>query len=141
MRSMIMRINTLIMCFIVIVMCVGCSNSSENKVKDTISKNEVVDVKGNEVNLPKPEELKRIVTVTPPIVSVMLGIIPDKNMIVGVNPRTFSTSNEDVIKEVFPEYKNVNKSFVDEKFVTNTEELLSLSPDIVFYYGDGQKRD
>lgn len=30
-------------------------------------------------------------------------------------------------------------AFVSEGFVSNTEELLNLDPDIVFYYGDSQK--
>lgn len=99
----------------------------------------IVDLGGNTVALPPAEKIQRVVIISPPTTSLLLGIIPNKNRIVGVNSRAFTTSNPDIISKLFPDWQNVETKFVSEGFVSNTEELLNLRPDIVFYYGQSQK--
>ncbi|MCT4543955.1 MAG: ABC transporter substrate-binding protein [Vallitalea sp.] len=86
------------------------------------------------------KEYERVAIISPPILSVYLGTVPDKNRIVGVNSRAYDTANQKVIKELFPSYDKVDTSFINKKFITNTEQLLKLDPDIVFYYGNAQKK-
>jgi len=99
----------------------------------------ITDLGGNTVTLPPAEEIKRVVIISPPTTSILLGVIPDPAMIIGVNSRAFTTANTEIVGKLFPNWKSVETAFVSEGFVSNTEELLNLDPDIVFYYGDSQK--
>ena len=103
------------------------------------SKRTITDLGGNSVTIPSADEIKRVVIISPPTTSVLLGVIPDSDMIVGVNSRAFTTANTEIVGKLFPNWSNVETAFVSEGFVSNTEELLNLDPDIVFYYGDSQK--
>ncbi len=102
-------------------------------------KRTITDLGGNRVLLPPANEIKRAVIISPPVTSVLLGVIPDSKMIVGVNSRTFTTANTEIVGKLFPNWSNVETAFVSKGFVSNTEELLNLDPDIVFYYGESQK--
>ncbi len=130
----------------------GCSTSVEPAASDELSVNTsvspvasepgmrtITDLGGNRVTLPPAEEIQRVVIISPPTTSVLLGVIPDSHRIVGINSRAFTTSNTEIISKLFPDWKNVETSFVSEGFVSNTEELLNLKPDIVLYYGESQK--
>jgi iron complex transport system substrate-binding protein len=99
----------------------------------------ITDLGGNVVTLPPAEQIKRVVIISPPTTSVLLSVIPDPKMIVGVNARAFTTSNPEIMARIFPNWKSVETKFVSAGFVSNTEELLNLKPDIVFYYGQSQK--
>lgn len=99
----------------------------------------ITDLGGNIVTLPPVGEIKRVVIISPPTTSILLGVLPDTEMIVGVNSRAYTTANTDIIERLFPNWSSVETAFVSEGFVSNTEELLNLDPDIVFYYGESQK--
>lgn len=99
----------------------------------------ITDLGGKTVTVPTAAEIRRIVIISPPTTSVLLGVLSDPDMIVGANSRAFTTSNTEIVSKVFPDWNGVKTSFVSEGFVSNTEELLNLNPDIVFYYGETQK--
>ncbi|HWR30917.1 MAG TPA: ABC transporter substrate-binding protein, partial [Negativicutes bacterium] len=109
-------------------------SSSETEETRTIT-----DLGGNTVTLPPAKKIKRVVIISPPTTSVLLGVIPDTEMIVGINGRAFTTANTEIVEKLFPNWGSVKTDFVSEGFVSNTEELLKLEPDIVFYYGESQK--
>ncbi|GMQ59835.1 ABC transporter substrate-binding protein [Vallitalea sediminicola] len=121
MSSMRMRTIIIVIC-IALVQLTGCSVKKENK----------------EVMV-EEKDTTRVTLISPPILSIYLSVSPEDSTVVGINPRAFSTSNENVLSELYPDYKNINTSFINNEFVVNTEELLKLSPDIIFYYGDSQK--
>lgn len=100
----------------------------------------ITDLGGNEVEIPASSAIKRVVIIAPPVMSFVLGTIPDSKMIVGINARAFTTSNKDIVSKVFPDWKSVNTTFIDASFVVNKESLLKLNPDIIFYYGNVQKQ-
>lgn len=100
----------------------------------------ITDLGGNKVNIPAVSEIKRIVILSPPVMSFVVNVIPDTNMIVGINSRAFTGANADIVNKVFPNWKSVNTSFVDAGFAINKESLLALKPDIIFYYGNVQKK-
>jgi iron complex transport system substrate-binding protein len=91
----------------------------------------------NTVTLPPAEEIKRVVIISPPTTSILLGIIPDTEMIVGSMPGRLHRQHG-YHSKLF-QLADVETKFVSEGFVSNTEELLNLKPDIVFYYGESQK--
>lgn len=100
----------------------------------------ITDLGGHEVTIPAPADIQKIVILSPPVMSFVVSAIPDTEMIVGINSRSFLTSNPQIVERVFPNWKSVESSFVDVSFAVNTESLLALEPDIIFYYGDFQKK-
>lgn len=120
--------------------------SAVSEVSDSIAPAEsndlrtIIDLGGHEVTIPAPDEIKRIVILSPPVMSFVVSAVPDTERIVGINSRSFLTSNPQIVEKVFPHWKSVESSFVDVNFAVNTESLLALEPDIIFYYGDFQKK-
>ena len=146
------RKNLLIFMVVTLLMLssIGCSKHSTTEANNS-QKSEaaavpleptartIIDLGGNRVTLPPSQEIKRVVIISPPTTSILLSVIPNSNMIVGVNPRAFTTANTKIIEKLFPNRNSVETAFVSKGFVSNTEELLNLDPDIVFYYGESQK--
>lgn len=100
----------------------------------------ITDLGGNQVEIPPVSEIQKVVIITPPVTSVLLEVIPDKNMIVGLSPKSFAFSNAEVMAKLFPKFKEVDTSFVGDNFAVNAEALLQLNPDIILYYGEIQKK-
>lgn len=100
----------------------------------------ITDLGGNQVEIPPVSEIQKVVIITPPVTSVLLEVIPDKNMIVGLSPKSFAFSNAEVMAKLFPKFKEVDTSFVGDNFAVNAEALLQLDPDIILYYGENQKK-
>lgn len=100
----------------------------------------ITDLGGHTVSIPDSAEIEKIVILSPPVMSFVVSAIPDTEMIVGINARSFLTSNPQIVERVFPNWRSVESSFVDVNFAVNTESLLALEPDIIFYYGDFQKK-
>lgn len=100
----------------------------------------ITDLGGNQVEIPPVSEIQKVVIITPPVTSVLLEVIPDKNMIVGLSPKSFAFSNAEVMAKLFPKLKEVDTSFVGDNFAVNAEALLQLDPDIILYYGENQKK-
>lgn len=100
----------------------------------------IKDLAGNEVDIPAVKDIKNVVIVSPPLMSFVLETIPSTDMIVGINSRSFTTSNAQIIEKVFPNWQSVNTSFIDAGFTVNKETLLNLEPDIIFYYGNVQRK-
>lgn len=130
---------------IIVLGCIfaGCGNqSAENDVNNQKVKERVVqDISGTDVKIPLAKDIKRVVIVAPPITSVVIKLIPEQNMIVGLNEKAFIQSNDDIMEKVFPKYKNIDTKFVGEDFSINKESLLALKPDIILYYGEAQKKN
>ncbi|MCT4688465.1 ABC transporter substrate-binding protein [Vallitalea sp.] len=120
MKSMRM-ITIIIIISLLFVQLTGCSKKDDEVAK--------IEGKNN----------TRVTIISPPIFSIYLSASPKDSKVVGINERAFSTANENVLNELYPGYKDINTSFINNEFVVNTEELLKLSPDIIFYYGDNQK--
>ncbi|WP_353097158.1 ABC transporter substrate-binding protein [Tissierella praeacuta] len=114
------------------------NNESDEDIQSQVRT--ITDLAGNEVEIPAVTEIKHVVVITPPVTSVLLEVIPDTDMIAGLSPKTFVYSNEDVMEKLFPNYKDIETTFVGDDFSINTEALLALDPDIILYYGEIQKK-
>lgn len=99
----------------------------------------ITDLGGNVVEIPAVSKIERVVVISPPLMSFVVEAIPDTEMIAGINGRSFTTSNKTIVDKVFSNWKSVDTTFIDASFAVNTESLLKLSPDIIFYYGNVQK--
>lgn len=100
----------------------------------------ITDLGGNVVEVPAVSQIKRVVIISPPVMSFAVQTIPGTSMIVGITYRAFDTSNQAILDKVFPGWKSVDTSFLDASFAVNKESLLKLDPDIIFYYGNIQKK-
>lgn len=100
----------------------------------------ITDLGGNEVEVPPASRIKRVVIITPPVTSVLLDVVPDKEAIVGLSPKAFAFSNAAAMAKLFPEYAGVDATFVGDDFSIDTEALLQLDPDVIFYYGEVQRK-
>lgn len=113
---------------------------SSKQVETSTDRRKIIDLAGNEVEIPAVADIKRVVIIAPPVMSFVVETIPDTEMIVGFNSLAFINANTQVVEKVFPNWKTVNSSFVDASFTVNKEALLNLEPDIIFYYGNMQKQ-
>jgi iron complex transport system substrate-binding protein len=100
----------------------------------------IIDLAGNEVKIPAVSKIQRVVITSGPVMSFVVRTIPDTKMIVGINSRAFTTSNSKITGKVFPNWQIVDTSFIGASFAVNAESLLTLNPDIIFYYGNVQKQ-
>mgnify|MGYP001630429839 CR=1 FL=1 len=62
----------------------------------------ITDLGGNEVQIPAISEIKRVVVISPPVMSFVVETIPDTEMIKGISSRAFTTSNTEIVEKVFP---------------------------------------
>lgn len=115
------------------------SEEAADRSEETSKPHTITDLGGNEVTIPAASDIKRIVILSPPVMSFVVKAVPDTSMITGINARAFTTSNLNIISKVFPNWQSVDTSFVDTSFAINKESLLALEPDIIFYYGNFQK--
>ena len=105
----------------------GCS-SSETKKTGTHT---IVDHLGLEVEV--PYDVERIVVGSIlPLPSVLTVFFGSAEKIVGMAPASMTAAQNGLLGELYPEILNASTSFIDGKDI-NTEELLKLDPDIVFY--------
>ncbi|WP_312429669.1 ABC transporter substrate-binding protein [Lacrimispora sp.] len=151
---------SIILAAMLLLSMVGCGNnantpsaqepsqaapSSDTATTDTATEKQnearvITDLGGNQVEIPPVSEIDKIVIISPPVTSVALEAIPDKNMIVGLNPRAFAFSNPAIMAKLYPNIKDVDTTFIGDNFAVNTEALLKLEPDIILYYGEMQKK-
>jgi len=115
-------------------------NETGNTPSETEQLRTITDLGGNTIKIPDAANIRRIVILSPPVMSFVVNAVPDTGMIAGINARAFTTSNEDIVKKVFPNWQSVDTSFVDSSFTINKESLLTLNADIIFYYGNFQKK-
>lgn len=147
--------NKIIQAFLVTALCVllaACGQAPADSSKTTTPETPdmvsaeakgskiITDLGGNEVEVPEASEISRVVVISPPVMSFAVEVIPDTEMIIGINSRAFTTSNTEIVSKVFPNWQSVDTTFIDPGFVVNTESLLTLDPDIIFYYGNVQKQ-
>lgn len=91
----------------------------------------VVDHSGFEIEV--PNEVNRIVVCDIlPLPSVLTVFFDSADKIVGMSGASMSAAANGLLGELYPEILNAQTGFIDGSTV-NTEELLKLQPDVVFY--------
>lgn len=95
---------------------------------------------GSKKNRELPDStVRKVVLLSPPVFSVLKLFDNDRIEVVGANPRTFETVHAGLLGIIAKEYRDIRTDFADRDFNVNKETLLSLHPDMVFYYGGFQK--
>lgn len=108
----------------------ACSQETESgsDSSDTVT---VTDHAGNEVTVPKNAE-RIVVCDILPLPSVLAVFFDSAEKIVGMSSNSMSAAENGLLGELYPEILNAETGFINGAEV-NTEELLKLSPDVVFY--------
>ncbi len=99
----------------------------------------IVDLAGNEVALPPAKALRRIVIIAPPLVATFVSLGIPWARIVGAHKTAFDDANHELLDRVLPYWKEIPTDFI-AGYTANTEALLKLHPDIIFVYGNFQKK-
>ncbi|MFK5953518.1 MAG: ABC transporter substrate-binding protein [Desulfobacterium sp.] len=99
----------------------------------------IVDLAGNEIALPPAKDLRRIVIIAPPLVSTFVSLGISGARIVGAHKTAFDDANHELLDRVLPYWKEIPTDFI-AGYTANTEALLNLHPDIIFVYGNFQKK-
>ena len=91
----------------------------------------VIDHAGNSVAL--PETVERVVVCDIlPLPSVLAVFFDSADKIVGMSGTSMVAAENSLLGQLYPEILNAETGFIDGSTV-NTEELLKLQPDVVFY--------
>ncbi|MEG2441149.1 MAG: ABC transporter substrate-binding protein [Acetivibrio sp.] len=110
----------------------GCKTNKETTkeaVKETTHK--VTDHAGKEVLV--PNEINRIVILDiTPLPSVYCMMVGDAKKIVGMTPASKNVAMHSLLQTIAPELSTVETDFAAGETI-NSEELLALNPDIIFY--------
>lgn len=99
----------------------------------------IVDLAGNTILLPPAQSLKRIVIIAPPLVSTFASLGIDHARIVGAHKIAFDDANHGLLDRILPYWKEIPTAFLTG-YTANTEALLNLHPDVIFVYGNFQKK-
>ena len=117
-----------------IMTLMGCGNTKDN---DTTSSDEntgthvVTDHNGFEIEV--PNEIDKIVVCDIlPLSSVLAVFFDSADKIVGMSSTAMSAAENGLLGEIYPEILDAETGFIDGSTV-NTEELMKLEPDVVFY--------
>ena len=95
------------------------------------SKRTITDQAGFTVEL--PEKVERIVVCDIlPLPSVLSVFFDSADKIVGMSGTSMNAAENSLLGQLYPEILNAETGFIDGSTV-NTEELLKLRPDVVFY--------
>lgn len=121
------QIGVLLLCAAMITAS-GCAAAPGTKNEDTIT---VTDHAGREVTV--PAQIDRIVVVDIyPLPSVLSVFFDSAEKIVGMEPMSMSAAQNSLLSELYPEILQAQTSFSGGSDL-NTEELIALDPDVVFY--------
>ena len=96
----------------------------------------VTDHNGNSVTVPR--DIQRIaVCDIYPLPSVLAVFFDSADKIVGMPSQSMSAAKSGLLSELYPSILNAKTDYIDGTNV-NTEELLKLNPDVVFYSAAGE---
>ncbi|QOR35015.1 ABC transporter substrate-binding protein [Clostridium sp. 'deep sea'] len=125
----------LVVILTLLVFLVGCSNS-DIKTADNIR--EVVDCSGHSVAIPN-KEIERIVISSPPLLTMVDALLNEQEKIVGIHPFTLINANQQLLKLKISNVEEKNRTYI-KGFNIDVEKLMNLNPDIVFCYGEQQRK-
>lgn len=107
--------------------CSG-TNSSKTGADETIT---VTDHDGNTVKLPRKIDRIAVCDILP-LPSVLSVFFDSADKIVAMAPSSMSAAKNSLLSELYPEILNADTSAISGSDV-NTEELMKLNPQVVFY--------
>lgn len=107
---------------------VSVASRPASSVSSTVT---VTDHNGNAVKIPRKVERIAVCDIYP-LPSVLAVFFDSAEKIVGMAKPSMTAAKNSLLSELYPEILNAKTDFIDGTNV-NTEELLKLRPDVVFY--------
>ncbi len=133
------KIVVLLLALLVMLSSVGCGTAVDFQEPSAVAEGEtgsgathiVEDHAGNQVEV--PYEINRIaVCDIYPIPSVLAVFFDSAEKIVGMAGPSMAAAKNSLLGELYPELLNAETGYINGSTV-NTEELMALQPDVVFY--------
>ncbi len=135
------RLWILALCLMLMVslLFTACTDSTEEISADGEGGNmrTIVDLAGNTVELPPASEIEKVVIVAPPLVSVYADVMQDTSALIGVHPWAIYDIPTEVRDQLISNWESIDTTFLTG-FASNTEQVLSMDPDIILVYGTAQ---
>lgn len=94
--------------------------------------------KDTEVLHPVSDKYNRIVITGNCPFGVILANDSAYKHVIGVGPWAFTHSDMNVLKDMKPDIGRITTDFINNDYTVNMESLMSLKPDIIYYYGKSQ---
>lgn len=107
---------------------------SDTKIAEKVT---VIDQAGDSVSVPKNAERIAVCGIFP-LPSVLAIFFDGAEKIVGMPKESMTAAENSLLGELYPEILNAKTGFSSGSDV-NTEELMTLNPDVVFYSADDKK--
>ena len=111
--------------------------STTDPGNDTPTTRTVTDFAGNVVEIPQPEDIKRVIITSSPVPSTLFDVMKGSDSLVGASASTFTWGNEKVLDLIVPNWRNINTTFITGNAI-NVEEVMALDPDLIIVYGADQ---
>ncbi len=128
------RIITLLLALTLLTLVSCGTPQNTQQGSDTIT---LTDQAGDTVTVPKNADRIAVCGIFP-LPSVLAVFFDSADKLVGIPPEVMAASKNGLLGEIYPEILNAQTGFTSGSDV-NTEELLKLEPDIVFYSADNKK--
>ena len=123
------RITAVLTAILMMLSMAGCAASPD--AADALQTQVIVDQDGFEVTLPR--QIERIVVCDIlPLPSVLAVFFDSAEKIVGISGTSMNAAENSLLGELYPELLDAETGFINGTTV-NTEELMKLQPDVVFY--------
>lgn len=118
---------------------IGCTGKDSKETSSESAVRTITDLAGNTVEIPAAKDIDKVVIIAPPLVPAYTSVVKEPSKLTGMSGMVVNNANKELLEQVLPDYKNISTSFLNG-FVSNTEEVLNLDPDIILVYGDSQKQ-
>lgn len=92
----------------------------------------VTDLTGKTVDI--PESVERIAVIPIPWATIIYAVDGQGGRIAGMHPSAMKAYEQSILKNMAPELGLANRSFVDNDFNVNYEEIIGLRPDLVIVW-------
>lgn len=137
------KIISLLLCVTLVVLslsgCASTNTESSNQSDDKSAASMITITDHNNHVVELPSKINRVVvTDIYPFASILTVFLGSADRLVGIHPVSMSAAKTGLLGELFPEILNASTSFMTGSDV-NIEQLLNLTPDVVFYNANNQK--
>lgn len=120
-----------------LVVGLGCKNNENIDSKKATRT--IVDQRGQSIEVPAAEDIKRIVTLPKPMPSIIFAVDGNGERIVGMHPKSQRAVADGMLSQLAPELMEDSTAFVQKGGTVNLEELLKLNPDVIFQWNHQPK--
>lgn len=128
------KIIALLLLSALLLSLVACNTPDIAPESNTVT---ITDQAGDTVTVPQNAERIAVCGIFP-LPSVLAVFFDSADKIVGIPPEVMAAAKNGLLGDIYPEILNAKTGYTSGTDI-NTEELMTLNPDIVFYSADNKK--